>query len=247
MRVAQLRIFLFDLGEAIFFVPTADRLRRRVSSGQGWPPLGGHPKGLSLTAVSTATGYVTRGRRRTSWHGTCAFHFPCPLQRLGSGSGKAIKNRAFGLTKKRDPAQKTSKPRRLLTFSSLVKAALLGTTAATQIEIWFQDEARVGQKGTHAYIWAPIGSRPLMVRDNRHDSAYIFGAICPARGVGAAMIMPAANAEGMNEHLKELSTQVTPSSIAVVICDGAGWHQRGKELIVPDNIRLLSLPPYSPD
>ena len=47
------------------------------------------------------------------------------------------------------------------------------------LEIWFQDEARVGQKGTHAYIWAPIGSRPSMVRDNRHDSAYIFGAICP--------------------------------------------------------------------
>jgi hypothetical protein len=60
-----------------------------------------------------------------------------------------------------------------------VKAALLGTTAATSIEIWFQDEARVGQKGTHGYIWAPVGSRPLMVRDNRHDSAYIFGAICP--------------------------------------------------------------------
>lgn len=122
-----------------------------------------------------------------------------------------------------------------------MKEALTGTTAATPIEIWFQDEARVGQKGTHAYVWAPVGSRPLMVRDNRHDSAYIFGAICPARGAGAAMIMPAANTEGMNEHLKEISTQIAPNSIAVVICDGAGWHQRGKDLIVPDNIRLLSL------
>jgi transposase len=130
-----------------------------------------------------------------------------------------------------------------------MKAALLGATAATPIEIRFQDEVRVGQKGTHAYIWPPIGTRPLMVRDNRHDSAYTFSAICPARGVGvgAAMIMPAANTEGMIEHLKELSTRVTPSSIAVVICDGAGWHQRGKELIVPDNVRLLSLPPYSPE
>lgn len=90
-------------------------------------------------------------------------------------------------------------------------------------------------------MWAPIGSRPLTVRDNRHDSAHIFGAICPARGVGAAMIMPAPNTEGMNEHLKEISTQIAPSPIAVVICDGAGWHQRGKDLIVPDNIRLLSL------
>jgi hypothetical protein len=59
--------------------------------------------------------------------------------------------------------------------------------------------------------------------------------------------MPANNTEGMNEHLKEVSTQVATSSIAVVICDGAGWHYRGKDLILPDNIRLLSLPPYSPE
>jgi hypothetical protein len=38
-----------------------------------------------------------------------------------------------------------------------------------------------------------------MVRDNRHDSAYLYGAICPSRAVGAAIIMPAANAEGMND------------------------------------------------
>ena len=105
----------------------------------------------------------------------------------------------------------------------------------------------MGQKGTHAYMWAPIGSRPLMVRDNRHESAYIFGAICPARGAGAAIIMPAANTEGMNGHLQEISTHVAQSSIAVVICDRAGWHQQGKDLIVPDNIRLLPLPPYSPE
>ncbi len=63
----------------------------------------------------------------------------------------------------------------------------------------------MGQKGGHAYIWAEKGSRPLMVRDNRHDSAYLLGAICPARAVGAAIIMPMVNAEAMNEHLKEIS------------------------------------------
>jgi hypothetical protein len=61
-----------------------------------------------------------------------------------------------------------------------------------------------------------------MVRDNRHDTASIFGAICPARGVGAAIIAPAANMECMNLHLAEISTQVAPGSIAAVICDGAG-------------------------
>lgn len=115
------------------------------------------------------------------------------------------------------------------------------------VEIWFQDEARVGQKGTHAYIWAPIGSRPLMVRDNRHDSAYIFGAICPDRAVGAAIIMPEVNAEAMSHHLKVIGAQVSPDAHAVLICDGAGWHQTGGRLRVPDNITLLSLPPYSPE
>jgi hypothetical protein len=59
-----------------------------------------------------------------------------------------------------------------------------------------------------------------MGRDNRHDTAYIFGAICPDRGVGAAIITPAANAECMNLHLAEISSQVAPGLIAAVICDG---------------------------
>ncbi len=86
-----------------------------------------------------------------------------------------------------------------------------------------------------------------MVRDNRHVSTYIFGAICPERGVGAAMIMPYANAEAMNAHLKEISAEVAPGARAVLVCDGAGWHQRGEKLIVPRNITLLSLPAYSPE
>ena len=95
------------------------------------------------------------------------------------------------------------------------------------LEIWFQDEARVGQKGSLEYIWAPIGSRPPMVRDNRHDSAYLFGAICHARKVGAAIIMPYVNAEAMTEHLKVISGQVAQDAHGVVVCDGAGWHQKG--------------------
>src|SRR5260370_26094220 len=128
-----------------------------------------------------------------------------------------------------------------------MKNALLGTAAGTPIEVWFQDEARVGQQGSLTYIWAPIGSCPLMVRDNRHDSAYLFGAICPARGVGAAIIMPAANTEAMNAHLAEISTQVAAGAHAVLMTDGAGWHQQGGGLTVPANISLLPLPPYSPE
>jgi hypothetical protein len=73
--------------------------------------------------------------------------------------------------------------------------------AGKRIEVWFQDEARVGQQGTLAYVWAPRGSRPPAVRDNRHASAYIFGAICPQRAVGAALVMPRVGSEAMSLHL----------------------------------------------
>jgi transposase len=86
-----------------------------------------------------------------------------------------------------------------------------------------------------------------MLRDNRHDSVHLFGAICPARGVGAAIIMPGVNIEAMNEHLKEISMQVAVGAHAALICDGAGWHQEGGALQVPDNITLLRLPPYAPE
>jgi hypothetical protein len=84
-----------------------------------------------------------------------------------------------------------------------------------------------------------------MVRDNLHDPADLFGAICPAGAVGAAVLMPAANAEAMNEHLKEISTQISAGANAVLVFDNAGWRQPGKQLVVPDNISPLSLPPHN--
>ena len=56
-----------------------------------------------------------------------------------------------------------------------------------------------------------------MVRDNRHESAYLFGAICPDRAVGAAMIASHANTEAMNLHLAEISTQLASSIHAILV------------------------------
>ena len=58
--------------------------------------------------------------------------------------------------------------------------------------------------------------------------------------------MPICNTAAMNHHLCEISSQVTADAHAVVILDGAGWH-RSHGLVVPSNITLLELPPYSPE
>jgi len=51
----------------------------------------------------------------------------------------------------------------------------------------FQDEARIGQKNGIVRQWARRGSRPRQPADQRYESAYLFGAICPARGTGAGL------------------------------------------------------------
>jgi len=120
-------------------------------------------------------------------------------------------------------------------------------SAGTPIEVWFQDEARVGQQGTLTYIWAERGSRPRALKDLRYEWAYLFGAVCAERGVGAALVLPRANTHAMNLHLAEISRSVAPGAHAVLVCDGAGWHRTGGRLRVPENISLLRLPPYSPE
>ena len=96
-------------------------------------------------------------------------------------------------------------------------------------------------------VWAERGSRPPAPRDQRYDWAYLFGAVCPARDTGAALVLPNVDAETMTLHLAEISRRVAPGAHAVVTLDGAGWHQTGGRLRLPDNISLLKLPPYSPE
>ena len=89
--------------------------------------------------------------------------------------------------------------------------------------------------------------RPAALRDQRRKWAYIFGAVCPARDHGAALVLPKANAKAMNLHLQEISSQISAGAHAVLILDRAGWHRTGAKLRVPHNISLLYLPPYSPE
>ncbi len=116
----------------------------------------------------------------------------------------------------------------------------------TPIEVWCQDEMRVGQKNKLTYRWARKGSRPRAIHDQRTQSTYLFGAVCPERGAGAALVLPACNSEAMQLHLDEIATKVTPGAHAILLLDQAGWHG-AKALKVPSNISLMPLPPRAPE
>ncbi len=116
----------------------------------------------------------------------------------------------------------------------------------TPVEVWFQDEMRVGQKNKLTYRWARKGSRPRAAHDQRTQSTYLFGAVCPELGTGAALVLPFCNSEAMQLHLNEIASKVSPGAHAIVILDQAGWHG-AKELKIPHNISLMPLPPRSPE
>jgi transposase len=118
--------------------------------------------------------------------------------------------------------------------------------SGTSIEVWFQDEMRVGQKNGLVYQWAKKGTRPRQPKDQRYANAYLFGAVCPARDTGAALIMPRADTEAMQKHLEEISRAVEPDAHALVLLDKAGWHTTSK-LVAPDNITMIPLPPACPE
>ena len=105
---------------------------------------------------------------------------------------------------------------------------------------------RVGQKTQRTRVWAPTGTRPRQIADLRTGCAYLFGAICPERGTGAALATQRADTWAMQLHLDEIGLAVTQGAHAILILDQAGWHTTDK-LRVPGNITLLPLPPRSPE
>ncbi len=114
------------------------------------------------------------------------------------------------------------------------------------IEVWFQDEARIGQQGTLTRCWGLTGSRPTAVKQTEYEWVYLFGAVNPLTGKSSALLAPTVNTEYMNHHLRFISEQVGADVHVILVLDGAGWHG-AKALQVPSNMTLLPLPPYSPE
>ena len=143
-------------------------------------------------------------------------------------------------------------PRLLMPLRILKKLPMLLDRIAALVasgkplELWWQDEARFGQKTKITRRWAKRGSRPSAPLDQRTKSAWLFGAICPAEGKAAGLVLPKCDTAAMSLHLAEISQAVAPGAHAVVMLDQAGWHL-SKKLKVPDNITLLPLPPKCPE
>ena len=124
--------------------------------------------------------------------------------------------------------------------------AVADTHKGKRITLWFQDEARIGQKGRVCHRWYRKGQRPPGLADKRFTFAYIFAAVCPGTDEAFAWVMPSANKVTMQHFLDEFAAERDADEHAVMVLDGAGWHD-ARALDVPANMTLVALPAYSPE
>ena len=124
-------------------------------------------------------------------------------------------------------------------FARTLVAQVAHLPQGKPIELWFQDEVLTR-------IWVRKGTRPCLSADQRYKNTYLFGAICPKLGIGAALVLPRADTQGMQLHLNEISKQIDTKAHVVGLMDLAGWHSTGK-LKIPKNLTTILLPPKSPE
>jgi len=113
------------------------------------------------------------------------------------------------------------------------------------VRLMFQDEGRFGLLGTPRRCWAPRSTRPVVGARLERKYIYAFSAVSPHDGVMDSLVLPWVNAETMSMFLAE-GAQRHADEFIVMVMDQAGWHLAG-ELVVPVNMRLIYLPPYSPE
>jgi transposase len=108
-----------------------------------------------------------------------------------------------------------------------------------------QDEARFGLISDPRRSWAPKPVRPLVARKIARHYTYVYAAVAPETGEMTALILPATNTSMMNIFLHHVSTRFS-NSFLIMQVDQAGWH-RAKDLVIPENIRFIYQPAYSPE
>jgi transposase len=112
--------------------------------------------------------------------------------------------------------------------------------------VFFQDEARIGQKGRVCHRWYTKGVRPPGLADNRFTFTYIFAACEPGTDHAFALVLPEVSTVAMQVFLDEFTKTIGTDEHVLMFLDSAGWHV-ANALEVPGNITLSPIPAYSPE
>jgi transposase len=113
------------------------------------------------------------------------------------------------------------------------------------LRLMFQDEARFGLISDARRCWCHSPERPVCPVTISHQAVYTYAAVSIGSGQVDSLILPGVDTACMQVFLDEIASRYSDEKLVMVL-DNAGWHL-GKNLNIPKNMRLLKLPPYSPE
>jgi transposase len=116
------------------------------------------------------------------------------------------------------------------------------------VELWAQDESRLGLKPIARRVWSLKGQRPRSCGRTRYEWLYLYAFVRPKTGNTFGVLLPRVKTERMSEARAAFARHADPDGkkVLVVLLDNAGWH-RAKALVVPGNVVLHFLPPCTPE
>lgn len=116
------------------------------------------------------------------------------------------------------------------------------------VEVWAEDEHRVGLLPIERRVWSPIGERPVATVHPRYEWTYVWGFVEPVTGRTWWLILPTVNVAVCNLALAEFAAamELGRDKRIVLLLDGAGWHG-GEGLVIPEGLHLVTQPPQSPE
>ncbi len=118
-----------------------------------------------------------------------------------------------------------------------------------KVEVWCEDEHRLGLKPIIRKVWGPIGQRPMVKVHQRYEWSYLYAFAHPKTGEVYWLVLPTVNAEVFSMALESFASEVGAGKRKriLLVVDGAGWHTAKKRLRVPEGIHLEFLPSHSPE
>jgi transposase len=212
----------------------AEQTARLLEALKGAPPQGGLWSGPKVAAwIEQQTGLKTP--KQLGW---------TYLKRVGARLRVPRRKHAKAASKDEQEAWERALAQRVERIRA--EAAEQGRTI--EVEVWAQDEARLGLKPILRRVWTLPGARPVAVSWHRYEWLYVYAFVHPSSGRTEWFILPTVSSEVMSLALEEFAHAVGagPTKTIVLVLDGAGWHE-ANDLVVPEGIELVVLPAYTPE
>ncbi len=114
------------------------------------------------------------------------------------------------------------------------------------VRVWVLDEMRYGLHGFTRRVWGLPGHRPVVPTQQKYQWGFVYGAVSVGLRRTEFLLAETMDQTHSQQFYRQIG-QSDPAACHVLLQDGAGFHLRADDPRLPDNVRIITLPAYSPE